>query len=616
MSQVHLLKTRRFLPLFLTQFLGAFNDNVFKNALVIWIAFQATTVMGLSSEQAVIACQGIFIFPYFLFSATAGQLADKYEKSKLVQITKVCEIIFMTIAAIGFLMGWIGFLVFVLFLMGFQATFFGPLKYSILPQHLAEDELVGGNALIESGTFLAILIGTLCGGVGIALKPHGPFVVAVSIVALSILGWLTSRKVPHAAAADPSLQVEWNPVRPTIQILGMARKNRPVFLSIMGISWFWFFGGAFLSLLPNYCKNVLHGDEHLVTLFLALFSIGIGFGSVLCERISGKRLELGLVPFGSIGMTVFALDLFLVGSPQWTVFYSASGIRILVDLFFISVFSGFFTVPLYTVIQERSENTVRSRIIAANNILNALFMVVSALMLGVLLAVHVTIPELFLVLAVLNAAVAVYIYFLMPEFFLRFIIWILANLIYRLRSRGLENIPHTGPAILVSNHVTFVDWLIIAAAVKRPVRLVMDHNYAKGWFFRKLLQQGKVILISPAKENPALLLEAFEKIATELKSGELVCIFPEGRLTLNGEMGAFRPGIEKMIETVPVPVVPMALRGLWGSFFTKERKPIWRKLPGKLFSRIELVVGTSVPAREVSAVGLQKTVSELRGDVR
>lgn len=629
MSSVQLLSKRRFLPLFITQFLGALNDNIFKNALVIWITYHTTSVFGLPPAQAVVLCGGLFILPFFIFSATSGQLADAYDKSRLMQIIKLTEIFIMLLGAIGFYTHQIGFLIAVLFLMGTHSTFFGPLKYSILPQHLHEEELVGGNAMIESGTFLAILIGTLIGGIFVARGESGPHIVAWITIFVAIAGFMSSRSIPEARPGAAGLRIQWDPIPPTIQILRTARSQRSVFLSILGISWFWFFGAALLSLFPSYCKDLLHARESVVTLFLTMFSVGIGIGAFLCEKISGKRLELGLVPFGSIGISIFTLDLFCVGTPTSLIasahgallepshfLHCFQGLRILADLLLLSIFSGFFTIPLYTLIQERSENSHRSRIIAANNILNALFMVVSAIGLGALLAAHFTIPALYLILALLNAGVAIYIYTLLPEFFIRFILWILAHLIYRVRAKGLEHIPQKGAAILVSNHVTFIDWLIVAACVQRPVRFVMDHGLAKGWLVKWVLNETKVILIAPAKENPVLLQQAFEKIEEELRAGELVCVFPEGRLTLDGEMSDFRSGIEKMIERVPVPVVPMALRGLWGSFFTKANALALKKLPGKLWRPVELAVSAPVPPEQAKAKKLHEIVLRLRGDRR
>ena len=623
MSQSHLLKTKRFLPLFLTQFLGAFNDNFFKNALIILVAFKNGTILGLQSSQAVVLAGGVFILPFFLFSATAGQISDRYEKSQLIRWIKLAEIAIMVIASIGFMTEHFELLLLSLFFMGIHSTAFGPLKYSILPQHLDDSEVVGGNALVEAGTFLAILFGTIAGGVLIALEPSGPLLVSCGLIATAALGYFTSRFIPLAPSVSEPIKIQWNPIGPTIDTIRMTRKNYFVFLAVMAISWFWFYGAAFLSLFPVYAKETLHADQSVVTLLLAIFSIGIAIGSLLCEMMSRKRLELGLVPFGSIGMSIFAADLFVNGTVSllprineipitaWTMLQAGQGIHILLDLLGLAIFSGFFIVPLYTYIQIRTAPAERSRVIAANNIINAIFMVAASVALMGFIKANLNAPQIFFVLACMNAAVATYIYFFMPEFLLRFYAWCITRIMYRMKVRGHENIPADGPAVLVCNHVTYVDWLILAAGVKRPLRFVMDHSFYKGWLLRTLLNQAKVIPIASAKENPEILAQAFVRMKEELEAGEVICIFPEGMLTYDGAMNVFKPGIERMIKTTPVPVVPMALRNVWGSFFSRKGGAAIKKLPRRFWSAISLEIGKPVAPENVTAAGLQVAVQEL-----
>jgi len=369
MSQNHLLSKKNFAPLFWTQFFGAFNDNFFKNALVIYITFKVTWSEGgkastsMTSGEMVALCAGLFILPFFLFSATAGQLADKFEKSKLIRMIKFAEIMIMSLAAIGFWNQNLAILFATLFLMGLQSTFFGPLKYGILPQHLKESELVGGNGLIEMGTFLAILLGTLLGGITISLGAMGSKIVAIGLVSLALLGWLNSWMIPTAPANDPDLKMDWHVPRQIKCLYLFAREKETVFLSILGICWFWFLGASFLTVLPDFCKHNLQGNEQIVTLFLTVFSIGIGLGSVLCAKFSEGKVELGLVPFGSIGLSLFTLDLFFA-SPSAPMIKTASLIgireflsfpshwRILFDLTLIALHGGFFIVPLYALIQN------------------------------------------------------------------------------------------------------------------------------------------------------------------------------------------------------------------------------------------------------------------------
>lgn len=431
-GQFKLLSERRFLPLFITQFLGAFNDNVLKNAMVILITFQGVRMSGIDPALMVNACAGLFILPFFLFSATSGQLADKYEKSRLIRLVKILEICIMVIAAIGFWLPNLPLLLIALFLMGMHSTLFGPLKYSILPQHLYENELIGGNALVESGTFLAILLGTILGGTLIGLGENGRHYASAACFMIALLGYTASRGIPIAPPPVPGLRINWNPLTETWRNLRFTRQNRTVFLAILGISWFWFYGALFLSQFPSFAKEHLGGNESVVTLLLAIFSVGIGLGSLLCEKLSGKHIEPGLVPLGSIGLTVFAIDLYFAAPVAGSVsglsaaqfIAQPGGLRILADLVLIGVFGGFYCVPLYALVQTRSEASHRSRVIAGNNILNALFMVVAAVLAIVLLGAGCSVPQLFLITALLNAFVAAYIYALRPEFITRFCRWL------------------------------------------------------------------------------------------------------------------------------------------------------------------------------------------------
>ncbi len=624
-TQFSLLRERRFAPFFGVQFLGALNDNVFKQALIILLAYQTASFTSLSSDVLQNVAQALFILPFFLFSATAGQLADKYEKSRLITVTVAIELAVMALGAVGFFMHSIVLLLAALFLGGVQSALFGPVKFAILPQQLKETELVGGNGLVETGTSIAILLGMVLGGWMVSQAGWGIAAVAFTTVAISAAGLLLSRFIPLAPAADPDLKVNWNLFTETWRNFQFMRRNRTVFLSILGVSWFWFFGAMFVTQFPNLSKNVIVGDEHVVTLLLVVFSIGIGAGSLLCERLSGRKIEIGLVPFGSIGMTLFAVDLYFVLAAHvqdapvslGQFVREAGHWRILADLLLIGMFGGFYIVPLYALIQSRSEPSHRSRIIAGNNILNALLIVCAALIAIALFAAGFTIPQLFLVTALLNAVVAVYIYTLVPEFLMRFIVWLLIHSVYRLDKSGLENIPEEGPAVLVCNHVSFVDALIVAAACRRPVRFVMDHNIFRVPVLNFVFRTGRAIPIASARDNPELLEKAYDEIARALEQGDIVCIFPEGRITDTGEIYPFRSGIKRIIDRTPVPVVPLALRGLWGSFFSRKDGPAMSKpFRLRLFSRIALAVDKPVPPQQVTPEGLQAQVLALRGDLR
>ncbi len=435
MTQFQLFKTRRFLPLFWTQFLGAFNDNVYKNALVILIIFQGSTLYGIDTNIIVTLSAGIFILPFFLFSATAGQMADKYEKGMLIRRVKILEIVIMSFAIIGFYLENIVMLIALLFLMGAQSTLFGPLKYSILPQHLSEQELTGGNGMIAMGTFLAILLGTILGGVLVGIEQYGPFIIAGFVIMLAVLGFYASQFIPIAQAPDPSLKINWNFASQTFKIMQYALENRSVFIGVVAISWFWFMGATYLSQVPAYSQSILGGNNEVVTLLLTMFSLGIGLGAVMCEKMSKGRIELGLVPLGAIGLSLFSIDIYFasqhfVARPAGELnnaieFLDISGSwRVLFDLALIGLFGGFYTVPLSAMIQKRSNPQHRARVIAANNILNALFMVLSALGTVGMLQAGFSIAQIFLSLGLLNAVIVGILFMLLPEFLQRFAAWL------------------------------------------------------------------------------------------------------------------------------------------------------------------------------------------------
>ncbi len=616
--QKHLLLDKRFWPVFFTQFAGAFNDNVFKNALVILIAYKSFSLLGLSPELMVALCGAVFILPFFLFSAIAGQLSDKYPKHRLMVIIKIWEILVMIIGSTGLFLENIHLLMSSLFLMGLQSTFFGPVKYSILPELLEDDELINGNALFQMGTFVSILVGTILGGILVAIDGVGPQYVSYVVLLVSVVGVLFSLNVKKLKATSPDLKVHFGLIKPTYDIIKITKSVKSVWLSVLGISWFWLMGAILLSIFPVYSIKILNSPESVTTLFLALFSIGIAVGAVSCEKLSRGHLELGLVPIGSIGMTLFLLDLYFIGTPSFvvadskttidTLLNNFTGIRIIFDLLLFSVFSGFFTVPLYTFVQHRGDSETLSRVIAGNNIMNALFMVSGSVGLMVMFASGLSAVDVFLVLAVLNSIIAFYIYTVLPEFMWRFVCVLLTRIIYRYDAKGLDNIPEKGPVILVANHVSFVDWLVIAAAVKRPTRFVMHYSFMKMPVAKYFFKGAKVIPIAGRKEKPELIQKAFDKVSEELADGEVVCLFPEGEITKDGKLTYFRPGIEKILEKDQVPVVPIVLKGFWGTFFSRKYGSAGSKpslLFKDLFSKIEIDVGEPIAPKDVTAKSLE-----------
>ncbi len=626
-NQFALLRQRRFAPFFWTQFLGAGNDNLFKFAFTVLVTYQLQ-VDWLPPAMAGLVIGALFILPFVLFSATSGQLADKYDKQMLIRRLKQLEVAVMVLAAYGFFTQHVGILLVCIFLMGLQSTLFGPVKFAYLPQHLTERELMGGNGMVEMGTFVAILLGNVAGGLIIAMPGIGANAVGVAAVALAMLGWLTAEFIPPTPAQDPNLRINWNPLTETWRNLKLAHENVVVFRSLLGISWMWFFGAVFLSQFPNFAKNVLHGDEQVASLLLVVFSIGIGTGSLLCEVLSRRHVEIGLVPLGAIGMTVFSVDLYFAaaGLQEATqAVYSLGAFvahpphwRVMADLMLLSLFAGLYSVPMYALIQMRSQPTHRARIIAANNILNALFMIASSLIAGALLGSGFSVTQVFLFTGLANAVVAFYIFMLVPEYLLRFVAWVLSRCVYRFKVAGDEHLPTQGAAVLVCNHVSFVDAVLLMAASPRPIRFVMDHRIFKTPVLGTLFRLAKAIPIAPRAEDPQAYEAAFAAAAQVLREGDLLAIFPEGGITQDGTLQTFKGGIMKILEQaqadgLDVPVIPMALTNLWGSFFSRVERGVAMVKPFRrgLFNRVGLNVGVPVAAAAVTPEGLQQQVAGL-----
>ncbi|MCZ4314738.1 MFS transporter [Comamonadaceae bacterium G21597-S1] len=599
-NQFALMGQRRFAPLFWTQFCGAANDNLFKFALTVMVTYQLS-VGWLPAAMAGLVIGALFILPFLLFSATSGQLTDKMDKAQVIRLVKNLEIGIMLAAAYGFLAHNVPVLLGCIFLMGLHSTLFGPVKYALLPQVLSERELTGGNGMVEMGTFVAILMGNVAGGLLVAMPQVGHAAVALACVLLAVVGRVLAQYVPAAPATDPGLRINWNPITETWRNLKLASGNQVVFRSLLGISWMWFFGAVFLSQFPSFAKEVLHGNEHVASLLLVVFSLGIGLGSLLCEVLSRRHVEIGLVPLGAIGMSVFAIDLYAASNSL-----PASGImgvsaflaqpahwRIIADLALLSLFAGLYSVPMYALIQLRSQPTHRARIIAANNILNALFMIASSLIAGALLSADFTVPQVFLFVGLANAVVALYIFLLVPEYLLRFVAWVLSRCMYRFRVTGDDNIPTTGAAVLVCNHVSLVDAVLLLAASPRPIHFVMDHQIFKVPVLGALFRLAKAIPIAPRSQHPQVHDAALVAAQKVLQDGDLLAIFPEGGITTDGRLQDFKGGVMRILERQPAPVIPMALTNMWGSFFSRGdgARQMTRPFRRGAWSRVGLNIG-------------------------
>ena len=635
-SQFDLLKQRRFLPYFTVQALGAFNDNVFRQAIIGLLgAMVAAGTMdpALRGTYTQLA-PAVFILPYFLFSSIAGQFAERTEKSTLIRITTAMEIAIMTLAALGFLLQSMPLLLACLFATGMQSTLFGPVKYSILPAVLKPEELTGGNGLVEMGTSIAVLLGMLFGGMIFALAgAHGTQAAALAVILLAIAGNLASRAIPRVEASAPDLKIQWNPIPESLAILRLAKKQLAVRNAVLGVSWFWFTGTMLTGNLPVYAETHLGGSQTLYVFALAVFSIGVGAGSLLCEKLSARTVEIGLVPLGAIGMSACILHLgfapaiaahgldvggFIAQPGAW---------RVVLDLAGIGLFSGFYVVPLFALIQSRTPKQELSRVIAGMNIQNAVFIVLAAVG-GVALQQLLgwSIPQVLLALGIASIVVAAWIFSIVPEFLMRFLSWLMVRTLYRLKLHGIEkHVPDEGAALLVCNHVSYMDALILSASIPRPVRFVMYYRIfnipVMSWIFRT----AKAIPIAGAREDPALMQRAFDQVDAALAEGELVCIFPEGALTKDGEIAPFKSGVEKILARAnqagrAVPVVPLALQNMWGSMWSrrvnaKEGDLLDRmRVPRRLRAHVEVVADAPLEGATATAALLEAKVRELRGD--
>ncbi|MFE0502506.1 MFS transporter [Lysobacter soli] len=628
-SQFDLLRQRRFLPFFVTQCLGAFNDNVYRQAIIGLLFW-----LGVTPEERTLytnIAPALFILPYFLFSATAGQIAEKLEKSKLIRITTTMEIVIMSLAAVGFVTQNMVVLLVALFCTGVQSTLFGPVKYSILPSVLKPEELTGGNGLVEMGTSMSILVGMIFGGLIFELAgSHGPVVAATAIILLAVGGNIVSRFIPRAEPGAPDLRINWNPIPESLAVLRLAKKQLAVRNSVLGVSWFWFIGTVLTSQLPTYAEANLGGSATLYIFALALFSVGTGVGSMLCEKLSARTVEIGLVPMGAFGMSAFMIDLYFARSGAATTtgltigaFLQQPGSwRIAMDLTGIGLFAGFFVVPLFALIQSRTPRSEISRVIAGMNIQNAGFIVLAAA-LGIVVQRFFgwTIPQVFLALAVANVVVAIYIFTIVPEFMMRFLSWVFVRVLYRMRPHGIEqHVPDEGAALIVCNHVSYMDALILSASVPRPIRFVMYYRIfnipVMSWIFRT----AKAIPIAGAREDPELMRKAFDEIDAALAEGELVGIFPEGALTKDGQIAPFKSGVEHILERAAargqvVPVVPMALRNMWTSMWSRRDTRLGRmRVPRRFRAPVEVIAQAPILDPAIDAATLEAKVRAMRGD--
>lgn len=606
-NQFELLNTRRFLPLFISQFLGSFNDNIFKNALVILITYRFTFWHGWNAQLLVSMAAGVFILPFFLFSATAGQLADKYSKSNLLRTIKFFEIILALIAALSFYLQNVAGFMFVLFLLGTQAAFFGPVKYAILPEQLKDEELIAGNGLMEAGTFIAILLGMLIGGI-LILLPVGDGLVSAIILAMGVLGFISSIFVPHTQSQNPNLKVSYNFLGETIKVVRAAKEKWEIYLAILGISWFWLIGGVLLAEIPVFAKNILNSNEQVVNLFLAIFSIGIALGSLFCNRLLKGKIHATYVPIGALGMTLFLIDLCLASksippstSSQlmgvWSFLGSINGTRISFDLLATAFFGGLYTVPLYAIMQKESDIKSRARMVAANNILNSLFMAVAAFSTILMYDLGFSVSEIFFTVAIANSVVAVYICRLLPEALLRpFLTWLL-KFLYNVEIIGYENYENAGNrVVIVANHTSFLDAALLATFLPDRLTYAIDVHTAKKWWIRIFLRIVDAYPLNPTNSM------AIKSLIEYVREDKRCVIFPEGRITMTGALMKIYEGPGLIADKAHAKLLPIRIQGAQFTPFSrlhgKVRIRWFPKITLTIFPAQTLDVANTVKGRQ------------------
>lgn len=623
MSLAMLYKERKFWPLFWTMFLGAANDNVFKNALIILITYKNVSLFGLGAESLVAFAGGAFILPYVLFSATSGQISDHFDKAQVIKVTKFTELAFMLIGAIGFITESYGLLMLTLFLMGAQSSFFSPVKFSSLRTILKDEELTTGTALIGGGTFIAILIGTIIGGLA-AAAPDATNVASFAILGFAILGIITARFQNKINDINEDVKIDYTFIKPTFKLLSDSFKDKNSFRAIMGVSWFWFLGSFVLSVMPSIIKNVFFGSEMVASIFMATFTVGMGLGSWICSKLSGKRIEVGMVPLAALGMSLAVFDLYYI-STQWPMsvtgalmppaefFAQPMAIRAIIDLLLVTIFGGNFYISQLTFMQHSAPLERLARTIAANNIWNAIFMVVAAVSIILLKKSGATALDNLAILGGMNLIYAAISYYFFHEEMWRFFFHMLTTFLYDVEIEGEDNIPKDGKVVIAANHTSFVDWGVVMSLSPRPIRWVIDHRYYFIPGLKQFFMQGHLIPIATRKENPELLDEAYTKLDKTLNEERCVGFFPEGWITRDGKPRRYQPGIKKVVEQTNATVVPIVIKGLWGSFYSFSGKGVFKGIRWNFLKRrkIKVIVLPAIGPQEFCYKDLEdKMVSE------
>ncbi|WP_375326761.1 acyl-[ACP]--phospholipid O-acyltransferase [Candidatus Tisiphia endosymbiont of Nemotelus uliginosus] len=592
---LYLFRDVRFLPIFVVQFCGCVNDNVMKNALIMLITYQLSSQLVLSASLMVLAANTIFVLPFVLFASLAGQLADRYERSMLVKVIKLLELFIAIFAAYGFRGNNLGILFVSIFLMGIHSTFFGPIKYSVLPDHLHKDELLGANGFVEAGTFFSILVGTIIGGY---YTINGNLIIMVLII-IATIGLISSLFMPRSGNSNPKIKINFNLYQESMEMLKYAKTKKQIYLAILGISWFWFISAAIFSQIPALAKETLGADENVANLFLATFSIGVGVGSFLCSKILENEITTKYIFLAAIGISIFGIDLFFasrIGMIQYEpeqlrsilVFLSKKhNWRIIIDLFFISAIGGVYIVPLYAVLQYFSSFAHRSRIIAINHFINSIFMAGSTLILSLLFYWGYSIPFVILFISILNIVVAYYIYELIPEVkiipfpVVRGILKVIFDFMYNVEVKGIENFYKAGKrSVIIANHISYLDPAVLATYLPEEMTFAINTTIAKAWWVRPFLKVNRTLPVDPTSAM------AIKTLIKEVQKDKKIAIFPEGRISITGSLMKVYEGPGMIAEKAGATILPVRIDGTQFTHFSKLKNI----LKTRIFPKITVTI--------------------------
>ena len=620
--ELGLFSSQKFLPIFVAQFLGALNDNIFKSALLILIAFSLTNQQAQATATSNFAAI-LYIIPIFIVSYIAGQLADRSNKSRMIQKNKIAEITIAFMSAVALWSESTTLLLSALFLMGAQSAMFGPNKYAILPQLMQGRDLVQANAHIATGTFIAVLIGTVMGALLIQTDQAWRWV-GLSMLVIATLGFLAAKRIPEIEVGESDLQIDWNPLSQIKKVVRIARLNKTFWLAILGVSWFWFVGTAYLTQLPALVRFIGGGDESVVTLFLILFVSGIALGCALSANWSGARSDIGIVPCALFGLFIAGIDFAIIPALPEEVINSKSllsvtefvgswrGIHISFDVVLVGFFCGAFALPMFIELQHQTRRENRARMIALSNMLNALAMILSSSFALIMLNIFdVSLSSFLITVAILSGIITLFFgkKLLLQTF--RFLSYLVCRCLYRIETQGLEKLPQTGAALLVCNHLSFADPPLIFGTSRRPIRFLMEHSiYQTPWIRWAFAAVGAIPMCSPL-ESRAVYRKAMETAIEALKNGEMVIIFPEGQVTRDGKPNPFKRGVEKILEAAPVTVYPVGITGLWGSMLSYKNGKPFEGLPAKPRLRVGVSVGEPINPEKATAQCLETEVRSL-----